>query len=193
MKFRFTTFGAAIAAGGLMLSGAQEAAALRVAKPAVAVAQADSAEGLKALCTSILAAYKADDQAKSGAMVKALALPNHEAWFKKTFGDELGAKAADEYAKMLPSLEPEVGKLFADLVKKGKTEINRVSRITAENAEAEATGAQKTALSLMAEKTPLYTVSFVEPGKASGTTLWSFVYAENGFRLIGKMRSVSRK
>ena len=113
-NFRFTAFGAVVAIG-LMPPGA------RVARAADAQ---DSPGALKVLCTDILAAYKADDQAKAGALVKALALPNHESWFKKAFGDELGAKAAEEYGKMLPSLEPEIGKLFAGLVKGGRTEIN---------------------------------------------------------------------
>ena len=67
--------------------------------------QADSADALQKLNEQILAA----DAEKSAALIKALVLPDSAAWFKKTFGDEVGAKLDAEYQAMTKDLDAGLG------------------------------------------------------------------------------------
>jgi hypothetical protein len=146
----------------------------------------DTAAGLQKLIEDALAAVKAGENDKATAMAKAMILPNHEAWFKKTFGDEKGAKFAEEYTKMGPTLETELPKLLAARIKDGRTFASAVKIESADDKEA--TGLQKKAIEAMKEKVPLYTVRLGKAPGESGFTLWSFAYVDGQFRLIGKTR-----
>ena len=154
------------------------------AKPAYA----ETKEGLTKLIQDVLAAGKANEKDKLAALIKDLRLPNHDSWFKKTFGDEKGAKLAAEYGESLKKFDEDITKLFADMVKDGKTQVTVL--IVKAPDDKEATGLQKDALAAMKEKVALYTVRMTKPGEESGTTLWSFVYVDGGFRLAGKMRAI---
>ena len=157
-------------------------------QPATQPAYAESKEGLTKLIQDILAASKANEKNKLAGLIKDLHLPKHEAWFKQTFGDETGAKLATEYGDLLKKFDEEVTKFFADVVKEGKSDVS--VRVLKSADDKEATGLQKDALVAMKQKVTLYTVELKKPGEKAGTTLWSFVYAENGFRLAGKMRAI---
>lgn len=148
----------------------------------------DTADGLKKMMEDAIAAAKANEMDKLGGLVKSLKLPNHEAWFKGTFGDDVGAKLAKEYGERLDKFEEEVTGLFTDTVKKNRVNVTAY-RIDKPDSD-RATGLQKDALTAMKRPTALYTVKLIEPGKDAGTSVWSFVYVDGGFRLAGKMRAV---
>ena len=149
-------------------------------------ARADDAATLQKLMEDTLAAFKAGDAARGNALVKRMMLPNAAAWFKSVFGDDVGGKLADEYGKMSPNFVTELAAIFQGRVKDGRTfvSVKKVESATDPNA----TGYQQQALAAMKTKVPLWTVRFgAEPG-AAGYTLWSFVYVDGQFRLVGKMR-----
>jgi hypothetical protein len=146
----------------------------------------ETPEGLKKLIEDTVAAVKASDKEKTSKLVKSMLLPNHEAWFKKTFGEELGAKHAEEYTKQTGNFEADITSLFADQVKQNRTVIAVVKVESADDKNA--TGLQRAAITAMKEKTPLYTVRMTEEPDTAGFTLWSFVYNDGAFRLAGKMR-----
>ncbi len=149
----------------------------------------ETKEGLTKLIQDVLAASQdAAQKDKLATLIKDMRLPNHEAWFKKTFGDEKGGKLATEYADSLKKFDEEITKFFAGAVKDGKTQVSVM--VIKSPDDKDATGLQKDALSAMKEKATLYTVRLTKPGEESGTTLWSFVYVDGGFRLAGKMRAV---
>jgi hypothetical protein len=157
-------------------------------QPATKPAYAESKEGLTKLTQDILAASKANEKDKLAELIKGLRLPSHEAWFKKVFGDEKGAKLATEYSDSLKKFDEDMTKFFADIVKEGKSEVSVLVVKSADDKEA--TGLQKDALAAMKQKVTLYTAQMKKPGQEAGTTLWSFVYVDNGFRLAGKMRAL---
>ena len=171
------TFGPAYAQG-------TQAPGTQPAKPAYA----ETKEGLTKLIQDVLGATKGNEKDKLATLIKGMRLPNHEAWFKKTFGDETGAKLAAEYGDLLKKFDEDITKFFADIVKDGKTQVTVL--IVKAPADKDATGLQKDALSAMKAKVALYTVRMTKPGEESGTTLWSFVYVDGGFRLAGKMRAI---
>jgi hypothetical protein len=144
----------------------------------------DTTAGLQKLIEDAIAAVKAGESDKATAMAKAMILPNHEAWFKKTFGDDMGGKLAEDYTKMGPTLETALPKLLAARIKDGRTFASAVKIESADDKEA--TGAQRKAIESMKEKVPLYTVRLGKAPGESGFTLWSFAFVDGQFRLIGK-------
>lgn len=146
----------------------------------------ESTQGLQKLMEDALAATKAGDKEKVAALVKPLVLPDHAAWFKKTFGDEKGAALAEDYDKMAPRLADELTKLLDARVKDGRTFASAVKIESADDQNA--TGLQKQAIAAMKEKAALYTVRLGDKPGGSGFTLWSFVFVDGQFRLAGKMR-----
>lgn len=151
----------------------------------------DSADGLKKLAEDLYALAKAGDTEKLEAAARELILSDPQAWAEKTFTDaSMAAKVAGELGEVKKDADRfahEIAKLFADRVEKGQSEI---SVLRVENADDEnATGAQKRVLAAMKAPTALYTVKFKAPDAEAGFSLWSFVYVDNGFRLIGKLKS----
>jgi hypothetical protein len=146
----------------------------------------DDTASLQKLMEDTLAAFKAGEQDKAAALVKPMMLPNAATWFKKVFGDEVGAKLAADYDKMLPNFPAELGSVFKGRVRDGVTfvSVNKIESATDRNA----TGYQQQAVAAMKAKVPLYTVHFGAKPGGSDYTLWSFVYVDGQFRLAGKMR-----
>src|SRR5215212_5583716 len=134
---------------------------------------ADDAASLQKLIEATLAAVKAGQHDKATALVKPMTLPNATAWFRKVFGDDLGAKLAAEYNTMAPDLTAGLVAVFEGRVKDGRTLVS-VTKVES-SADDNATGAQKQALAAMKVKLPLYSVRLREqPGTSPGYTLWSF-------------------
>jgi len=153
--------------------------------PGTVLAAKESANGLKTTITAIIDAAKAGQTDKVKDLSKALVLPDPGKFFSGVFGDATGEKLADEYAK-LP--KEQIAELFLKCARSGRTNV-RVIKIDKAD-DANATGLQKAALGAMKNPIALYTVKLTEPGKSSGTSVWSFVYDGGAFRLGGKMRAV---
>lgn len=123
------------------------------------------------------------------AQLRDLVLPNHQNWFRQVFGGQTGAVLAQEYGRRVPTFEIDLHKLFAAMVREGKTEVrvNRIDRI----GDPLATGLQNKLLAAMRQTVPLYSVRMAKPAEKRSTHLWSFVYVDGGFRLVGKMRAIN--
>jgi len=67
--------------------------------------------------TTALSAARAGDEAKLKEIAHALAIPNYEAWFKETFGEEMGTKLAAAYKADFERQEKWLPTLFASLSK----------------------------------------------------------------------------
>ena len=118
------------------------------------------------------------------ALIKTFAVPGYEAWMKKTFGDDIGAERAKKYGEMAPSMEQGVMGFLEAATKEKQTAVT-VVHLT-DPADPEAKGAQSEALKSMKAPVALYTVSFKVPGEPLGKSLWSWVYVDGAFRLMGK-------
>lgn len=145
----------------------------------------ESAEGLKKLTSDIMAAQGAGKNDEARALVKTMLLPDHEKWFIKTFGEDKGKKLSAAYAPLTNGFEDELLKMYAQQLKQNRINLSAYKLESADDKNA--TGAQQKALAAMVQKTPLYGVRMVEPGKDAGFHLWSFVYVDGAFRLAGKM------
>lgn len=147
----------------------------------------ESADGLKKLNEDILAALKAKDDAKATQLIKSLELPNAAEFFKKTFGDEMGAKIGENHAKMSQSMTEGLLKSYKSQLAQNRTNVTAYKLTDAESKEA--TGLQSGAMKAMKQAVPLYGVRLIEPGKDAGMHYWSFVYVDGGFRMVGKMNA----
>lgn len=142
----------------------------------------DSVVGLERLAHEISEASEADSM-KLG---EALALPDHEKWFVETFGAELGAALAADYAEQKPKLGG-IRSFFDAAKAKGRTRIF-VERHTTPDDPGENT-LQEFAIRKMQRAITLYTINCVEPSKTIGASLWSFAYVDGYFRYLGKMKA----
>jgi len=82
-------------------------------------------EALRSLMNSALSAAREGNQAKLEEIAQGLRIPNYEAWFKATFGDEEGTKLAAAYAahkdqdeesfpKLVQGMAEHEGKILAE-------------------------------------------------------------------------------
>jgi hypothetical protein len=156
--------------------------AARAAEP---IKYAESPEGLEKLTQDMLAAVKDGNKERAAELAKSMILPNYEAWFVKTFGEEKGKSLAEQYAGQAATFDKDAVKLFEDQLRQNRTNIKAYKLESADDNNG--TGAQRAAIAAMKEKAPLYGVRLVEPGKTAGMHLWSFVYVDGTFRHAGKM------
>jgi TonB family protein len=80
-------------------------------------AEESATERLRSLMTTALSAARAGDKVKLEEIAHALVILNHEAWFKETFGEEMGAKLATAYGASVQREEEWLPKLFEMLSK----------------------------------------------------------------------------
>ncbi|HUT34691.1 MAG TPA: hypothetical protein VNE39_14475 [Planctomycetota bacterium] len=146
----------------------------------------ETPEGLKGQMSAALAAAKAGDNEKLGQLVNGFILPEPEAWFKDVFGDETGARLAEEYVEVAKRFPPDATKFFGQMASKEGLEIVVAKLDKADDKEAR--GLQRSALGAMKKPVPLYDVRFV--GKDVRQSVWSFVYHKAAFRFVGKMKRV---
>ncbi len=74
-------------------------------------------EELRSLMTAALATARTGDQAKLEEIARNLMIPNYEAWFKATFGEEQGTKLTAAYKTDFDRQEKWIPKLFESLSK----------------------------------------------------------------------------
>ena len=159
--------------------------ALTAARAAEPPKYPESPDGLEKLANDMLAAVKAANKEKAADLAKSMVLPNHEAWFVKTFGEAKGKELAEVYGKQAATLDKDMVGLIDEQLQKNRTDVKAYKLESADDKNA--TGAQSAAITAMKEKVPLYGFRLVEPGKTSGMHIWSFVYVDGAFRYAGKM------
>jgi len=155
------------------------------ARAAEPVKYPESPEGLEKLTQDIMAAVKDGKTDKAAELAKSMVLPNHEAWFVKTFGEAKGKELAEQYGRQAASFDKDMVGLIEAQLKQNRTNVKAYKLESADDDNG--TGAQRAAIAAMKEKVPLYGVRLVEPGKTAGMHLWSFVYIDGTFRHAGKM------
>ncbi|MGZ8843933.1 MAG: hypothetical protein ACXW18_09750 [Pyrinomonadaceae bacterium] len=148
----------------------------------------ESTDGLKKLMSDIYEAQKSGDKDKMSRLMKSLELPDADAWFKKVFGADVGARVAAQHKTISGSLNSDLERIFAKVVNDGQSEI-RITRLEKAD-DPNANGNQRDVLAAMKEPVPLYSVRFVKPGETAGMHLYNYVYVDGTFRVAGKMDAV---
>jgi len=148
----------------------------------------DSSEGLSRFFNDMLVATVARDQGRLLAMSQSLILPNSDAWFKKVFGKEKGAKLDATYKEETKNFGPALAVLFLRLRDPAQMKVTTVRVEAADDINAKAY--QSIAMRIMENPVPLYSVALVKEGVADKIEIWSIVYHDGGFRVVGMMRGV---
>jgi hypothetical protein len=159
-------------------------AAMSSVAPA-AVSYPESTEGLARLIEDTFAALKTGDTDRAKELIRSMELPDQQAWFRKTFGDDLGAAIAVEYGRRAPSMEHELTRSFEDRIEDRRTFVTAIKIESPDDDNA--TGLQKMALQNMRSRVPLYTVKLGDRPGGTGYSIWSWVYVRGTFRIAGKM------
>lgn len=167
----------------LLLAVGASAAAQQEA-PAVKTYE-DSERGLTRLLEDALKSAQQDDRAALNAMMRALVLPQAEAWFQIAFGELLGERFARQYEDRKAAL-PLI--LARDLKNIAEAELTfvRVKRFS-EPCDPQADGQQYPVLAAMQEFTPLYQADFIAHDGRKARTLWFFTYAGGAFRYLSRL------
>lgn len=153
------------------------------AQASIKIDYPDSVEGLTALANDLLKS----NQANLKAIAATLNHKQADQWFRSTFGDEKGAQLTAEYKAM--NIDAMMPSVIADIKAKGRTEVLVEKFSDGKNPGANTL--QMVPLQDAKDATlALYSVRFHEPGKSSGYHMYSFVYIDGKFRLMGKMAAL---
>jgi hypothetical protein len=76
-----------------------------------------SPNGLKLLIRDVFTAMKSRDDQEASAYFSSMTLPEHTAWFTKTFGPTEGARMDVKYANLLPGLPENLNSLLKNGVR----------------------------------------------------------------------------
>ncbi len=120
------------------------------------------------------------DEGYLASLSRNLILPEPEEWFGDVFDEETAAVLAEDYKTIS---EVDIVEVFTSIAKQGQEDIKVVMVASKE----EATDLQIIAVQKMENPVTIYSVYFLKPGETRGMQLWSFAYADNAFRLIGKL------
>ena len=171
----------------IMLVAALPASEARTAESgdkATSVQDGYTADELKNLLQDWLVALKSGDTAKSEAIQKGFAIPDHSLWFAKTFGDQEGPTLEVAYSQ-LQKADPDWVKIS------GLHSVQAERFMVQVQAFANPTDTQIALLqaALKAEKqpTPLYYVRTLKsPDDPASSYLGCFVYVDGAFRHLDR-------
>jgi hypothetical protein len=150
----------------------------------------ESTESLKSHIQVMMEAAEAQDAGRVLAYSRLFVLPNHEEWFKRVFGKEVGDRLIKEYNTKMLDFPENVTKVFLALKDPKIWQITVVKVEAADDVNA--TVYQKFALVAMVDPVPLYSVTLTPKGTTKSIRIWSFVYVDGAFRMAGQMQA-SRK
>jgi len=140
----------------------------------------ESADGLKLLISDVFTAMKAKDQQKVSSYFSSMTLPEHTAWFTKTFGATEGARMDAKYTELLPGLEKNLQRIFEYARKENRTD----PKITMAEKAGGTSGLEGAAVKAMQTPIPLYMADGSNPKREFPAAIGDFFYVDGAFRFI---------
>jgi TonB family protein len=146
---------------------------------------AQSPDGLRVLVGNIFGAVQSGDRAAVSTYCENLLIPDHHAWFLRTFGTDEGSRLDAKYGEILAADSIHYRKLFETVVFHGGTDI----QITLLQKPVDPGQSAPAYVAAMVNPVPLYVVQArtrsqdaAVPGRPVAGLY--FVYVEGGFRLL---------
>jgi TonB family protein len=177
-------FAAVFVTAGTFAQSAPRVDAVKTASAQSSGAEAaypETPEGLKKLLEDVFEAEKAGDTAKSERLYASMAIPDHAAWFVKTFGEEEGARLDAKY-NGLEDAASSLKRRVEAAIQRGQ--LNIIARIFL-NPEDIPVELQKAFLAAMTSAMPLYHGAVSSgPEDKTRVLLGDFVYVDGGFRYV---------
>jgi TonB family protein len=140
----------------------------------------ESADGLKLLIRDVFTAMQAKDDQRASSLLSNMAVPEHAAWFAKTFGPTEGSRIDTEYTNLLPDSRKRIAGVFELALKEGRIE-TRVAVVNKGNRTSEM---EQRVVDAMQAPVPLYVAIGSTANDQTGTTLGHFFYVDGGFRFV---------
>ena len=139
----------------------------------------------------LFTAEKANDDTRSQLVYATLAIPEHEQWFRKTFGKEEGARLDAKYVSSNEAAVTRLKKLVRTAVEQDRMFLNVQIFQTPDDTSI---ALAKAVLSAMKNPTAIYDVgNATGPDDKSPYFLGYFVFVDGGFRYVdlGVLRALS--
>jgi TonB family protein len=143
-------------------------------------ADAVSPDGLKLLIRDVFTAMKSKDGQKVSSYFSSMTLPEHTAWFTKTFGPTEGARMDAKYADLLPGMPQTMKRIFEYARKDNRTnpEVSVVEK------SGPASGLARAVVDAMLTPIPLYIVIGSNPKQQFDVAIGDFFYVDGAFRFM---------
>ncbi len=150
--------------------------------PALAPSYPESSDGLKSLLGDLFQAEKAGDDKKTSFYYANLAIPNHNQWFSRTFGNVEGSRLDTKYASSLDESPQRLQKRIQAVLQPGRTV---VKLLVYQKPEDTSVPSIKTLLAASVDPITIYhAVGMNSPDDKSPFFLGDFVYVDGGFRYL---------
>lgn len=144
----------------------------------------ETPDGLKKLLEDWLAAYKSGDSAKSDAILRSFAIPDHSAWFAKTFGDKEAPNLEVAYSQ-LQVTDPDWLKTSGLHSVQAERYLVQVRAFS--NPANTQIALLQAALTAEKQPTPIYYVRTVKSlDDTTSSYLGCFVYVDGGYRHLDR-------
>lgn len=141
---------------------------------------AESPDGLKLLITDVFSAIKSNNDHEVYSYFSGMALPEHTAWFAKTFGPAEGARMDAKYADLLPGLPEDLRGIFEYALKGNRTD----PQVSVVEKGDTASTIGHAVLDAMQTPIPLYVASATNPKQKYGAAIGNFFYVDGAFRFV---------
>ena len=148
-------------------------------KPAIS-SYPETEEGLKSLLADIFAAIQSSNETRISSLMAGLALPDHAAWFTKTFGPEQGGSLEAKYAASSPEFSAETRKVFEYALKSQRTQPS----IKKYEKTADGVNHAPYAVTVMISPAALYEAYGSSPNDKYGALLGDYMYVDGAFRFF---------
>ena len=149
--------------------------------PAAIPSYPDTPEGLEDLMNEMLKLEKKHDATALAPYVESLDLRNASAWFRATFGDEIGKQLADSYDRTRMNM----ALAFPDLLTKlnSKHFTKPVATLFTDSCNSDASSDEYEVLASRKNEQPLYDVRLTTYSQRVAVPY--FAYVDGGFRFLG--------
>jgi TonB family protein len=141
----------------------------------------ESADGLKKFIEDMFGVLKSGDSEKASWYFSSLTIPDHDAWFMKTFGPEEAPQLEAKYQELLPQAPRHIRQAFEYALKGERTNVG-VS-VLQKSAETSA-GLGQAIIEAMVQPTPIYIADGTSPKEKYPAYIGDFVYVDGGFRYL---------
>jgi TonB family protein len=147
---------------------------------ALPATEAVSPDGLKLLIRDVFTAMKSKDDQQVSSYFSSMTLPEHSAWFSKTFGPTEGARMDAKYADLLPGMPENLKGIFEYARKDNRTnpEVSVVEK------SGPSSGLGRAVVDAMLTPIPLYLASGSNPKQQFSVAIGDFFYVEGAFRFM---------
>jgi TonB family protein len=183
----------AIATAGAFAQSAPEVDAGKTASAQSSGAETavypETPEGLKKLLQDVFAAEKAGDTTKSEKLYASMGIPDHAAWFAKTFGEAEGARLEAKYASSGEEFSARPKKMLQIATREDQTNVSVLTYPTPNEPPL-----VEAFLAAMTSPTTLYHATARRAAEgASVILIGNFVFVSGGFRYVdfGLMMALS--